>query len=53
MRLLYDPQQPGNARIDSIATLWLRPLILGVIGLLLAGFGVVLLARRRKQPSAG
>ncbi len=32
--ILYDPQDPGKTRFDSFVSLWLGPVILGVLGLI-------------------
>ncbi|NQT94345.1 MAG: DUF3592 domain-containing protein [Lentisphaerae bacterium] len=39
MRVLYSPAAPDRARLDSFRSLWSRPLLLGVLGLLSAVAG--------------
>ncbi|MBD3316295.1 MAG: DUF4870 domain-containing protein [Chitinivibrionales bacterium] len=40
--LLYEPQKPHNARIDSWITLWLASLVAGVIGLIPLTLGLII-----------
>ena len=56
LRLLYDPQDPQSAIPDSWTSIWLFPLIFGVVGLnLLITFVVlsVMNARARSAPAQG
>lgn len=41
--VLYDPQNPQNARIKKWTNLYFAPLLLGGMGLIFGGVGVVLL----------
>lgn len=41
--ILYDPQDPGRARIKKWMNLYFVPLLLGGMGLIFGGIGVVLL----------
>ena len=54
--VLYDPDDPRDARINSFFQLWFAPLILGFLGLVfttvVGGGAVVGLVRSRNRPSA-
>jgi hypothetical protein len=53
--VLYDPADPGGARIDSFFQLWFGPLILGFLGLIFATVGggaVIAFARSSNRSSA-
>jgi Protein of unknown function (DUF3592) len=39
VRVLYDPERPGDARIDTFFQLWFLPLLLGGMGVIFAGIG--------------
>ena len=39
VRVLYDPERPGDARIDTFFQLWFLPLLLGGMGIVFAGIG--------------
>ncbi len=39
VRVLYDPERPGDARIDTFFQLWFLPLLLGGMGIIFAGIG--------------
>jgi hypothetical protein len=41
--ILYDPQNPGNARAKKWSSLYFVPLLLGGMGAVFGGIGVVLL----------
>jgi hypothetical protein len=43
VRVLYDPDRPGEARIRSFTSLWLPPTVLGGLGLIFTALGVGLL----------
>jgi hypothetical protein len=48
--VLYDPDDPQDAKLAGFVDLWLGPLILGGIGLVM--FAVAMVARRRlRRPS--
>lgn len=47
--ILYDPKNPGNARIKSFGSLWLLPLIFGAFGTIFMGIGLGIFAHRRKK----
>lgn len=56
LRLLYDPQDPQSAVPDSWSSIWLFPLIFGIVGLnLLITFVVlsIMNARARRNPARG
>ncbi|WP_085901275.1 DUF3592 domain-containing protein [Kiloniella majae] len=38
--VLYNPENPQDAKIDGTLSLWLGPLILGVIGFIFSAFGI-------------
>jgi hypothetical protein len=42
--VLYDPEDPNNARIDGAFSLWFLPVFLSIFGLIFAGIGTGLLA---------
>lgn len=49
--VLYDKGDPDHARVDSFAEFWLAPLITGLLGLVFAAVGLILLGlvlRRRR-----
>jgi len=39
VKVLYDPERPGDARIDTFFQLWFLPLLLGGMGIIFAGIG--------------
>jgi hypothetical protein len=43
VRVLFDPDEPQNARIATTAQLWLFSMIFGIIGVLLLPIGIFLL----------
>jgi Protein of unknown function (DUF3592) len=47
--VLYDPDQPGDARIDSLANRALGPAICGGIGAVFTALGFVFLIRARRR----
>ncbi|MDA9439870.1 hypothetical protein XH98_12165 [Bradyrhizobium sp. CCBAU 51745] len=52
VRIAYDPQRPGDARLLSFLTLWIAPTLLCAAGLLLSGGAVLVraaLARQRRR----
>ena len=50
VRILYDPADPHQARIDSFSQLWFAPLILGGIGLVLTAFSAGTILSDRLEP---
>ena len=53
--VLYDPADPGDARIDSFFQLWFGPLILGFLGFIfttVGGGAVIAFARSGNRPAA-
>jgi len=61
--IFYDPQNPEKTKLDSFVSLWLGPVILGVLGFIPVFIGALILfvgpiivraatAETRKQPSA-
>jgi len=47
--ILYEPQNPQNARINDILSLWLGPIILGIVGLIFSVFGTGISIYRYKK----
>jgi Protein of unknown function (DUF3592) len=45
VQVVYDPEQPTDARIDTFMGLWLLPLGEAVIGLVVAYLGLLLIRR--------
>ena len=39
VRVLYDPMNPGTARIDSFLQLWFMPILFGAFGAVFGGIG--------------
>jgi hypothetical protein len=39
--VLYEPEQPEEARIHSFAHLWAFPLVLGIMGVACLGMGAI------------
>ena len=55
VEVLYDPADPHGAEIKSFWSLWLGPILAGLIGLVssLAGVGVWVWLSRRRAPASG
>jgi hypothetical protein len=47
--VLYSPQNPDEARIDSFFSLWGGPAIFGSVGLIFTSSAVVILVKRRRR----
>jgi hypothetical protein len=49
--VLYDPERPNSAAISSLASIWLGPMVTGIIGtaFLLMGIVFTLVGRRLKK----
>jgi Protein of unknown function (DUF3592) len=47
VKVLYDPERPGDARIDAFFQLWFLPIVLGGMGIIFAGIGGAGIAARR------
>lgn len=54
VEVLYDPKNPPNASINSFFSLWLGPIILGVLGgiITLVGFGIFKTSSKRAKDLA-
>ena len=50
VRVLYVPDNPATAKIDSVLQLWMMPMVLVFLGIIcsLVGYGLLLFLRRRK-----
>ena len=48
VEVIYQPNDPENARIDSFAESWLLPLVLGVFGTVFLGFALAIFRSRRQ-----
>ena len=46
VRVLYQPDRPENAHIDSFAQLWMLPVVVGVVGAAFSTIPVLSLIRR-------
>jgi Protein of unknown function (DUF3592) len=46
VRVLYQPDRPENARIDSFAQLWMLQVVVGVVGAAFSTIPVLVLIRR-------
>lgn len=49
MTVRYDPQQPGNAEVDTLASRWFAFAALVVLGAVFAASGVCLLVPRKSR----
>lgn len=50
VKVLYDPESPGNASIKSFLGLWFLPMILGILGCVSSaiGFGIILHGKKNR-----
>jgi hypothetical protein len=53
VRVLFDPADPSNARIDSFMQLWFTPLLLAGMGSVFAGIGAWATVTLARQPGIG
>lgn len=49
VRVLYNPMNPGTARIDSFEQLWFAPILAGTFGIVLASVGYTWMYFRVKR----
>lgn len=49
--ILYDPDNPHDARINSFLDIWLGPIAVTVFGGILSSVGLILIVRSRKHLS--
>jgi Protein of unknown function (DUF3592) len=41
VRVLYDPSNPNDAKIDSVMQLWFMPMLLGIVGIVALGVWLI------------